>query len=59
MRIALLPLTWLICACSAEPPGKQRIELGTVQWQRDHDTALALSAKTGKPVFLLFQEVPG
>ena len=38
---------------------EERVELGTVKWTRDHDAALALSAKSGKPVFLLFQEVPG
>ena len=34
-------------------------ELGKVKWTRDHEAALALSTKTGKPVFALFQEVPG
>jgi hypothetical protein len=34
-------------------------ELGKVSWLRDHDEALAQSKKTRKPVFLLFQEVPG
>jgi hypothetical protein len=54
----LLPFLFLpLMACSSQeytPP-----ELGTVSWQTDHDKALALSAKSGKPVFLLFQEVPG
>jgi hypothetical protein len=35
------------------------VEVGTVRWGRDLDTALATSKSTGKPVFLLFQEVPG
>ncbi len=34
-------------------------ELGQVDWGRDLDTAKAESAKTGKPVLLLFQEIPG
>ncbi|MCG8419585.1 MAG: thioredoxin family protein [Proteobacteria bacterium] len=34
-------------------------ELGWVAWGRDYDRAAALSARTGKPIFLLFQEVPG
>lgn len=34
-------------------------ELGDVVWLRDHDRALALAAEQGKPVLLLFQEVPG
>ncbi|WP_157594005.1 VPGUxxT family thioredoxin-like (seleno)protein, type 2 [Rubripirellula obstinata] len=35
------------------------IEVGTVDWSRDLDAALASSKESGKPVFLLFQEVPG
>lgn len=53
--LALLALS--LMACSSQEPAPP--ELGTVTWQRDHEAALALSAKTGKPVFLLFQEVPG
>jgi len=35
------------------------IEIGSVNWGRDLDKALRLSGETGRPVFLLFQEVPG
>lgn len=38
---------------------REHRELGDVAWLRDHDTALALAAEQGKPVLLLFQEVPG
>jgi len=41
----------------AEPD--QPVELGTVKWSRDLDAALEASKKSAKPVFLLFQEVPG
>ena len=34
-------------------------EVGKVKWGRDVDVAFAASKKSGKPVFLLFQEVPG
>ncbi|MHC4514693.1 MAG: hypothetical protein ACYTGW_14850 [Planctomycetota bacterium] len=34
-------------------------ELGKVTWLRDYDKAVTRSKKTRKPVFLLFQEVPG
>ena len=34
-------------------------ELGAVTWLRDYDKALAQSEKSGKPVLILFQEVPG
>ena len=35
------------------------IELGTVAWGYDLDAATARSREDGRPVFLLFQEVPG
>ena len=34
-------------------------EFGRVQWGRELEPALETSARTGKPVLLLFQEVPG
>ena len=34
-------------------------ELGRVAWGRDVDAAKVKSAQTGKPILLLFQEVPG
>ena len=34
-------------------------ELGRVAWMRDFDAALTASRTSGKPVFALFQEVPG
>jgi len=37
----------------------QPVEVGTVQWGRDYSAALSQSRETGKPIFLLFQEVPG
>ena len=38
---------------------KNPIEAGDVRWGRDLDAALNNSAKTGKPVLVLFQEIPG
>lgn len=34
-------------------------ELGQVKWLRNYDKAIAQSDKSGKPVLILFQEVPG
>jgi len=34
-------------------------ELGQVDWLRHYDAAQRASAASGKPIFLLFQEVPG
>lgn len=38
---------------------QQPMEVGLVQWGRDLDEALQASDESGKPVFALFQEVPG
>lgn len=38
---------------------REHRELGDVAWLRDYDRGLALAAEQGKPVLLLFQEVPG
>lgn len=35
------------------------IEVGSVEWGRDFDAAVAESARDGKPVLAFFQEVPG
>jgi hypothetical protein len=43
---------------SPAPPTPQK-ELGTVVWQRDFEAALADAKQQQKPLFLLFQEVPG
>ena len=37
----------------------QAEELGQVSWGRDLDDAKSKSAETGKPILVLFQEVPG
>ena len=37
----------------------QPVEIGTVNWRRDFEKALADSGRTQKPVLVLFQEVPG
>jgi len=42
--------------CMAE---SANIEVGDVKWQRDLDAAYDLSKESGKPVLILFQEVPG
>jgi len=54
---SLLFFCFLLMGCQAG--SKQAIELGTVKWSRDLPATLEASKKSGKPVFLLFQEVPG
>jgi hypothetical protein len=34
-------------------------ETGAVKWSSDLESTLQKSKKTGRPVFLLFQEIPG
>jgi len=48
----------LVLACSVQGRAAP-VELGRVAWQRDHDAAIASAKKSGKPVLLFFQEVPG
>lgn len=38
---------------------EQPVELGQVRWRRDFEAGLAEAKRSGKPVLLLFQEVPG
>ena len=35
------------------------VELGAVDWGRDFDAAASQARKAGKPLLVLFQEVPG
>lgn len=60
MKRLLICLAMMITplACSASNV-EQPEEAGRVNWGRDLDTALASSKQTGKPVFALFQEIPG
>ena len=53
--LARLPLILLTALPLAAAP----VELGTVKWSRDFDTSLKTVKSSGKPMLLLFQEVPG
>lgn len=44
---------------SGSPVTSNPVEVGYVGWGRDLNAALATSKESGRPVFLLFQEVPG
>ena len=56
LRLVLSSFFALLSVCLM---AQQPIELGTVNWLRDFDQAIAESQKQQKPVFILFQEVPG
>lgn len=64
MKQCLLPA--VICLLSAplwtfqeSAMQEKNVEVGLVNWGRDLDKACGLSRSTGKPVLVLFQEVPG
>ena len=37
----------------------EAVEKGAVRWSDDLDAAKKTSAESGRPIFLLFQEIPG
>ena len=41
------------------PNSGNAVEVGNVTWKRDYDSAVAVAKKSGKPLFAMFQEVPG
>lgn len=54
----------LVCAvstaaCQPDARMENPVEIGRVAWGRDYDAARVAAKSTGKPIFLLFQEVPG
>lgn len=59
MKINIVILLSLFSLCSQSSLSQQHVELGTVEWQRDLDQALVYSRAEKKPIFILFQEVPG
>ncbi|MCH6259071.1 thioredoxin family protein [Puniceicoccaceae bacterium K14] len=46
-------------ALNGETTKGKHIELGDVEWYRNFDQAKKISSQSGKPLFVLFQEVPG
>ena len=50
----LAPITPSWAGQNATPP-----ELGDVKWHRDYDKARQLSQQSGRPLLILFDEVPG
>jgi hypothetical protein len=57
MRMKTTPA--LLLACAGGAIAQTAPEWGAITWQRDFATAQAAARETGKPVLLLFQEVPG
>ena len=59
MRRFMIILSALLILSPAAGVKANPIEIGAVQWGHDLSKALRMSAETGRPVFVLFQEVPG
>jgi hypothetical protein len=55
MKLVLLIFLFPFLLCAQSNP----IELGDVHWLRSFDEAQAKSKKEGKPILILFQEIPG
>lgn len=55
----LLSLVSLLACTPGAQDGAAPVELGAVAWERDHDAAFARARTSGRPVLLLFQEIPG
>ena len=59
MKRLIIILTALLLLAPGVDANENPIEVGSVKWGRDLDKALKISEKNGRPVFVLFQEVPG
>jgi len=60
MRIlAIMILLTIGVTAHGSQTAQNPVEVGDVHWGRDFDAALKMSAESGKPVLVLFQEVPG
>lgn len=59
MKNSLIMLIAIFLIVSGAGAGENPIEIGSVEWGRDLEVALKKSTATGRPVLVLFQEVPG
>ena len=62
MRIGIIAILIVLLVSSAASGGdkvENPVEVGDVDWGRDFDASLQRSAEEGKPVLVLFQEIPG
>ena len=62
MKIKIIAVLIVLAISSAANGGhttENPVEVGDVHWGRDFDASLRRSAEEGKPVLVLFQEIPG
>jgi hypothetical protein len=57
--LALIILLTVSTTVYGGPGPPNPVEVGDVRWGRDFDAALRRSSEEGKPVLVLFQEIPG
>lgn len=55
-RIILLAM---LCGAAGLFAADKPVELGKIDWLRDHAEAVKQAKASGKPIMILFQEVPG
>jgi len=56
----LIIITFILSSFTSIAQQKERpVELGSVDWMRNFDEAVALSEESSLPILILFQEVPG
>ncbi len=62
MKIRIIAIMTILAVSSAaigDHTTDNPVEVGDVHWGRDFDGSLRRSAEEGKPVLVLFQEIPG
>jgi hypothetical protein len=60
MKILAFVIALAVGTTAYGGPGQPNpVEVGDVRWGRDFDAALERSSEDGKPVLVLFQEIPG
>ena len=57
--VTVIMVLAISAAAYADLSPQNPVEVGDVRWGRDFDAALKKSAESGKPVLVLFQEIPG
>ncbi len=59
VAVAVLAMAATLSAADKTCDSNGPVELGRVKWLRDFDAAKTAARKTGKPIMILFDEVPG
>jgi hypothetical protein len=62
MKMRLLTIVMIVAigvTAYGDQTSNNPVEVGDVRWGRDFEAALKESAESGRPVLVLFQEIPG